>query len=327
MPGQPPDESGVETRGNTMALSEQQVGQYFDDGFLIVEDLLTPEDLQPVMDEFEEIVDEWAEKLHRAGKIADKCANEGLFSRMTRLERQWPGAAALVHNREQVRPALAALWSSDKLLDVVEQFLGPDICGHPISVIRTKTPDNALMTVPWHQDAAYFSPGAEGTLQPVAWIPFLDTNLENGTLQVIRGGHRSGRLFRHRPERDVAHPKSWYVYIDEADLPEGERVTCALEFGSVLFHNTMMPHRSTENHSDRVRWTVDLRWQRPGEPTGFDERPLVPMRKAGDPGYRLDWPSWQAGTLGDIQAYRGLSGDGFEYSCTGPWLDRWAEAA
>lgn len=144
---------------------------------------------------------------------------------------------------------------------------------------------------------------------------------------MIRGGHRSGRLFRHRPEREVGHPKSWYVYIDEADLPEGERVTCALELGSVLFHNTMMPHRSTENHSDRVRWTVDLRWQRPGEPTGFDERPLVPMRKAGDPGYRLDWSSWQAGTLDDIQAYRGLSGDGFEYSCAGPWLDRWAEAA
>ena len=313
-----------------MPLSEQQVQRYFDDGFLVVEDVLTADDLRPVMDEFEQIVDEWADKLHGAGKIADKCAGEGLFTRLTLLEQQWPGAAALIHNREQVRPALGRLWSSDKLLDILEQFLGPNICGHPVSVIRTKTPNTALMTVPWHQDAAYFLPGMEKTLQPVGWIPFLDTSVENGTLQVVRGGHKPGRIFRHRVERDVGHPKSWYVYIDDADLPAGERVACELKLGSVVFHNTMMPHRSTENHSDKVRWSVDLRWQRPGEPTGFDEQPLVPMRKRDDPDYRLDWPAWQASQRGGVQSYRGLDDDslkGNEYSCSGPWLDRWAEVA
>ena len=310
-----------------MAISNQQVQQYFDDGFLIVEDLLTDDDLQPVRDELEQVVDEWAEKLWRAGKISDRCAGEDLFHRLTKLEEQWPGAAPLVHNREQVRPALARLWSSDKILDILERFLGPDICGHPISVIRPKTPNTQLMTVPWHQDAAYFTPGMEGTLQPVAWIPFLDTNRENGTLEVVRGGHRSGQVFRHRKDCLVGHPKSWYVYIDEADLPEGERVTCEMKVGSVLFHNTMMPHCSTENYSDRIRWSADLRWQRPGEPAGFDERPLVPMRKGDDPDFRLDISEWAQGELDELQAYRGLADDSFEYSCTGPWLERWEDAA
>ena len=310
-----------------MAITDQQVQQYFDDGFLIVEDLLTDDDLQPVMDELEQVVDEWAEKLHRAGKISDKFADEDFFHRLTKLEEQWPGAAPLVHNREQVRPALAKLWTSDKLLDILERFLGPDICGHPISAIRPKTPNTQLMTVPWHQDAAYFTPGMERTLQPVAWIPFIDANSENGALQVVRGGHRSGQVFRHRKECVVGHPKSWYVYIDEADLPEGERVTCEMKMGSVLFHNTMMPHRSTENYSDKIRWSVDLRYQRPGEPAGFDDRPLVQMRRADDPDFRIDVAEWAEGQLDDLQAYRGLADDSFEYSCSGPWLDRWAEAA
>ena len=36
----------------------------------------------------------------------------------------------------------------------------------------------------------------------------------------------------------------------------------------MLWHRNTMIHRSTENHSDKVRWSVDLRYQRPGEPTG-----------------------------------------------------------
>ena len=62
-----------------MALTDQQVQQYFDDGFLIVEDLLTADDLQPVMDEFEEVVDEWAEKLHRRRQDRGQVRGRGFF--------------------------------------------------------------------------------------------------------------------------------------------------------------------------------------------------------------------------------------------------------
>lgn len=72
-----------------MTLSDQQVQQYFDDGFLIVEDVLTSDDLQPIMDELDEVVDEWAEKLYRAGKISDRCAGEGLFHRLTKLKKKY----------------------------------------------------------------------------------------------------------------------------------------------------------------------------------------------------------------------------------------------
>ena len=54
-----------------MRLSEEQVTQYFEDGFLIVEDVFEADELRPVMDEFEDIFDEWAERLYAAGKIED----------------------------------------------------------------------------------------------------------------------------------------------------------------------------------------------------------------------------------------------------------------
>ena len=310
-----------------MRLRDDQVARYFDDGFLIVEDVFTADELRPVMDEFEDIVDEWAERLYRGGKIRDRHAGEDLYTRLASLEREWPGVAPLVHNREQTRPRLAELWSSDNLLDMVEQFIGPDISGHPVSVVRTKTPNTPLMTVPWHQDSAYFEEGAEKTLQPTAWIPFTDVTEKNGTLQVIRGSHRAGTVFPHRPEKETAHPESWYLYIDERDLPPGERVVCEMSMGSMLWHSNTMVHRSTENTSDKVRWSVDIRYQNPGKPTGLGDIELAPMRRADDPGYRLDWTAWMAHQAGGIQKYRTLDENDFDYSPKGPWLDRWSEEA
>ena len=310
-----------------MRLSEEQVTQYFEDGFLIVEDVFTRDELQPVMDEFEDIVDDWAERLHRGGKIKDKHEGEDLYTRLASLEKEWPGVAPLVHNNEQTKPRLAKLWSSDNLLDMVEQFIGADISGHPVSVIRTKTPNTPLMTVPWHQDSAYFEEGAENTLQPTAWIPFCDVTEHNGTLQVIRGSHKAGIVYPHRPEKETAHPESWYLTIEEADLPPGERVVCEMKLGSMLWHRNTMVHRSTENTSDKVRWSVDIRYQNPGKATGLGDIELAPMRKAGDPSYRLNWEEWRGHQADGIQEYRTLDEDSFDYSPKGPWLDRWSKEA
>ncbi len=200
-----------------MRLSEDQVQRYHDDGFLVVEDVFSPQELQPVMDWFDSVVDEWADKLHKGGKITDKREGEDLYTRLASIEKEWPGAAALVTQRNSMGPALAKLWNSDKLLDMVAQFIGPDIDGHPISIFRSKTPDTALMTVPWHQDSAYFMEGGEGTLQPTAWIPFIDTTVENGTLQMVRGSHRPGKVFPHRLEKEVGHRESWYLVGVELD--------------------------------------------------------------------------------------------------------------
>ena len=50
--------------------------------------------------------------------------------------------------------------------------------GHPVWNLRTKTPQNEQTTVPWHQDNAYLHSSALHTLQPAAWIPLIDTNMD-----------------------------------------------------------------------------------------------------------------------------------------------------
>ncbi len=308
-----------------MRLTEQQVVRYFKEGFLIVEDVLTMDDMLPVMDEFEALVDGWAERFYEKGEIADKHLGEDLYTRLASLEKERPGTAPVICSCARVGPALARLWSSDKIVDMIEQFIGPNVFGHPVANIRTKTPDTSLLTVPWHQDCAYLLEGEEDALVPAAWIPFLDTNLENGTLQVIRGGHRTGTVCPHHLERDVANPKSWYLYIKDEDLPDGEIVPCEAKMGSVVLFGQMLPHRSTENTSDKVRWSVDFRYQGPGKAVGMPAgTAIVPIRRGDDPDYRLDWEAWKAEQPADVQAYNRPEEDNIDYLSEGPWLERWA---
>jgi hypothetical protein len=308
-----------------MRLTEAQLRQFQDDGFLIVRDFFRREQLAPVIDWINGLVDDLAQRLYAAGKIHDQHVNEGFYTRLTKLEEQFPGAAVLIHIQGVLGQPLANLWSSPELLDMLEQILGPEIAGHPVWNLRSKTPLNPLATVPWHQDTAYLAPGAEQTLQPTAWIPFIDAESVNGTLEVLRGGHRGGQVFRHRPERSQGHQKSWYLRIADEDLPQGEIVTCEMPMGSLLLINQLIPHRSTENYSDKIRWSVDLRWQRPHEPSGFEQvKECILMRTARDPHYQIDWTTWaRQNRIADAMDQK--TADPFDTTVTGPWLHRWTD--
>ena len=307
-----------------MRLSDAQLRQFRDDGFVIVQDFFSQEQLQPVMQWVDRLVGELADRLYAAGKIQNKHEGEGFYTRLTKLEEEYPGAAVLVHIQGVLGQPLADLWGSTEMLDIIEQILGPEIAGHPVWNLRSKTPLNPLATVPWHQDTAYLAPGAEQTLQPTAWIPLIDANSVNGTLQVVRGGHRSGQVVRHQLERTQGHKKSWYLRIADEDLPAGEVVTCEMPMGSLLLINQLIPHRSTENHSDKIRWSVDLRWQRPNEPSGFDDvKECILMRTARDPGYQIDWTGWaRQNRIADAMDQKAV--DPFDTTVTGPWLHRWS---
>ena len=302
-----------------MRLSEAQLKQYDADGFLIVHNVFKPQELAPLQAEIDGLVDDLANRLKRAGKITNLHADRGFYYRLTALEKDFPGAAVLLHIGGILRPQLAALWGSPNLLEMIEQILGPEIAGHPVWNLRTKAPSHVLSTVPWHQDTAYLAAGAEHTFQPTAWIPLIDADSENGTIQVLKGGHKSGKVFRHQLENKKASKASWYLYIDDEDLPPGEVVTCNMPMGSILLLNQLVPHRSTENRSDRIRWSVDLRWQRPGEPHGMEgvKDPIL-MRTAKDPSYKIDWEAWANTSRNAVEMK-----DGFNAMVSGPWMDRW----
>ncbi len=243
-------------------LTESQISKFYENGYLLVEDALTHDDLNPLITEFEEIVDTGASHLYAEGEIDSEFKTLEFDTRLAKITEQSPVVFQKVFSGTHTGPALFQLLVNDKLLDIAESLVGPEIMCHPAYRVRPKLPEHDRTLVPWHQDAGYMEPKCDSVLQLTIWIPLIDATVENGCLEVIPHAHRDGVLI-HRPS------ETFYLEIPDDALPDVDPVVVPVKFGSVLLFTNLTPHRSIPNISKQVRWSVDSRYQDAAKPTGY----------------------------------------------------------
>jgi len=275
-----------------MKLSQAQLNQFNDEGYLVVKGALAESDLDPVIHEYEAYIDRRARELLAAGKIS-QLYEEAPFNRRLAL---------ICHENAEIYPELDIMYlrgkvsfdflRNDNLLDVVEGLVGPEIICSPIQHIRPKLPAGLTPSgsdahvAPWHQDAGVTWADADPYFILTVWIPFAKATPENGCLQIIPRTHGQGLLQHH------SQPGVGTTIVDEA-MPAGAVVTLPMQKGSILLMNKEIPHRSTPNVSDAIRWSADLRYQKTGTPTGRPFYPDFVVRSRANPAAVLtDHAAW-----------------------------------
>jgi phytanoyl-CoA hydroxylase len=146
-------------------------------------------------------------------------------------------------------PRFRAFSESTKLLDCVEQLLGPDLVLH-YSKINMKPPAIGSV-VEWHQDLSYYPLTNPDSVSILFYLD--DADIENGCLQVIPGGHLAPLL---------DHTRDGY-FQGRVTEPVDEARAAPLEgkAGSVIFMHAMLPHASVTNRSRRPRRTLILSYR------------------------------------------------------------------
>ncbi|KAL3872211.1 hypothetical protein ACJMK2_040149 [Sinanodonta woodiana] len=298
-------------------LPPDKIRQFFDEGYTVVEEFFTAAELQQCRDAIAEMVDSLAQKLYDAGKIKHLYEEYGLFQRLSQLEEDFHGANIILFKRQKMPKAFQDIWCNERVLNLMEQLIGPDIAGHPVWNLRTKTPRSTAVDIPWHQDSAYFSEDSYDHLIPTMWLPFLDAVPENGCMQVAKNGHKSGNVAVHT----CCKGPTWYVMLEEEEMqktlgidPEKDILTVPIKYGGFLLFNNLTPHRSLQNNSNDVRWSIDLRWQSPHDKWGFyDIAEGIVFRSSKDPYIKPDWDKFLSAQVEDP----------FDTTITGPWIGRW----
>ena len=211
-------------------LTAAQKEQFEAEGYLLVEDLLDPaRDIQPILDEYAEVLDGIANKLYAEGTIGSAYASLPLIERLVAVcaesgqnfpqhfDFSLPQTGIKTDTPMHVGPAVFHTLAHPRMLDMAEDLIGPEIYSNPVQHIRFKLPQRAVAKgdynglvskIPWHQDNGVIMPEAdEGTILTV-WLPLTPATAENGCLQVVPGSHRHG-LTQHCPDpvRD-RHPRS-----------------------------------------------------------------------------------------------------------------------
>ncbi|XP_062576223.1 uncharacterized protein LOC134238116, partial [Saccostrea cucullata] len=78
-------------------LPDHIIKQYFEDGYVIVKDFFTKEELEPCRKAIERFVDQLAQKLYESGRIKSLFSEYGFFERLSKIENEFPGANIVLH--------------------------------------------------------------------------------------------------------------------------------------------------------------------------------------------------------------------------------------
>ena len=250
------------------ALCAEQIAFYEREGYLVLPELLDDAAMAPARAAMSDKVSQIARDLLRDGLIADPLEHEPFETRLARLFDGRSDADFLRYGRSwrDRLPGYYHLMATPAIVDAVESLIGPELFSNPVYNVRPKVPGVAAGAVPWHQDKSYW-PDANANPVITVWLALVDATPENGCLQIIPGTHKR-RVAAHGTD---THTGTAYTELpgDYIEKRQREIVSLPVKAGTAILFNDRLVHGSTPNHSDHVRWSVDLRYQ----PTDQDPMP------------------------------------------------------
>jgi len=215
-----------------LVLTESQLSQYDKSGFLLGLPILESDEMQGILQEFEDLLS-W-----RVARTQDE--GEARFRAAHTLWRP-------LHQELVVRLA-----KHERVLGVVEDLLGPHyVCWS--AHLFCKLPGDPQVQ-PFHQDAAFWPLSQSRAL--TVWLAFDDVDESNAAVQFVEGSHRLGCL----PWRSTNAAHHFLTQeIPDVDLL-GAVVHACLKAGEASVHSDLTIHGSSANESSSRRAGLALRY-------------------------------------------------------------------
>lgn len=255
---------------HSLPLNDEAVRFYHENGFLIVPDALSPDEVETLRNEATRICRGELGPVRGVTPADPSEPDEEVLRRYLCIH--FPHKLSTVMYDYLAHPAIQA---------VLTRVIGPDVkCMQSMLFIKASgKPGQA-----WHQDED-FIPTRDRSLTG-GWIAMDDATVENGCLWVIPGSHKPGLLWpqeEHDDRRfDCTKESVGFPYTDDDAIP------VEVKAGSIVFFNGYLLHRSLPNRakSGYRRVLVNhymsasslLPWRRPeeGEQMGtLDHRDIV----------------------------------------------------
>lgn len=214
-------------------LTQAQKDFYDENGFLMVEDVVTPEQLN----ELRRITRDFLEKsrsVTESNDIYDLDEGHGPDTpRLTRIK--------LPHKQH---PFFWEVLQNSGVTEVLNDLLGPDTLLQT-SKLNTKAPGGGA-AVEWHQDWAFYPHTNDSML--AFGLMLEDVTPDNGPLMVIPGTHK-GPILDHSANGVFAGA----IDPDDPLFEKEKAVTLTGKAGSMTVHHARTLHGSSPNMSDRNR--------------------------------------------------------------------------
>lgn len=248
-------------------IEQWQVDQYHQQGFLVVEDVLTSEEIAALQHDFDQWVEEsrsqsapWGDTQDGRSRFDIESDHSAEHPSLRRVSSPNDISAAYRH---------AALQS--RMAQIAGQLIGGSGARYHHSKINSKLPHTATK-VEWHQDFL-FTPHSNDDIV-TALLMVSEVTPENGPLNVVPGSHR-GPLYSHWQDGRFTGAVEPAVVKEQCQQPSA----CFGPSGSVCFMHTRLLHASSPNETEWPR-TLFIAVYAAEDALPFGENPL-PSPDAG----------------------------------------------
>lgn len=236
----------------TSLVTEENLTEYADQGYTILEGVFTPAEMARTIE------------LVEAFDARQVAAMGGVSS---------GGGQTFTSHLAEKDPEIRNFMGGPKIVAIATAFLGPDVDLYfNQSVFKRPEGDRVF---PWHQDDAYGPVLPQGYL--TLWLALTDATEENGCISVLPGSHKGGvRPHVGTPSGLAGHP---------ADDPD-QGVLSPVPAGTILAFNSLTLHKSGPNRSKQERKALVLQYCATGlrNAATLDLVPdLIPVAREGAP--------------------------------------------
>ena len=229
-----------------MKLSNEQLQQFNEDGFLILRDFADKRICDAILD---------VAKVHLKHKIAPIETEIGYDGKskayrtdVTDYSAKETGTTVRRLRQVYSRDILFKAWMEDeKIRPILQQVLNDQVVittSHHNSIM-TKMPHKSTETK-WHQDRRYWRYSDDNLVS--IWLALDDEYRENGVLEFIPGSHRM------HFEADQFDGKEYFSETLDKNIPIIEKkVSTTLEKGDVVLFHSLLLHRANKNATDKAK--------------------------------------------------------------------------
>lgn len=222
-------------------LSQDQIDQYHELGYIVVPEVLSPDEIELYKRRGREIAHGDYPPEAKKRIIRDVRVAKGLIPAPEDPEH----ALWKFTNPDRFDKVFYDYLETPKLLDAVECLIGEDLLAFLLMYIYK--PPRLDAVHPYHQDAFYFK-FSPHDLCLGTWIPLDDANGDNGTLRVIPRSHK-GEVLDHDMPETLTNAFSF----EAGGFNEDDEVVLDVKAGDcVLFHSRLL-HKTGGNITDGHR--------------------------------------------------------------------------
>ena len=240
----------------TKILTDKQLVHYKEHHYVLVKGVIPEEVLRLARKILERWVDDLIVNWYNSGLLNTMCA-EIEFEKRLMVAWNLAGNPPYIRSprRDLISPYIYEYLKHHVFIDLAADLLGTqEVSVHGIFNARPKLPDQKWTDTPWHQDAQYYR-DAEHQHVVSMWMPLQRVTESNSCLQMAPGFYRNQLL------EGAIDEASGFLGLTKEDARKLNGVSIEMDLGDIVVFNHMIPHRALSNHSDAVRWSMDIRYE------------------------------------------------------------------